>query len=75
MPEEYVESIIIRQDGVHLPEGSSPTFADDQCDKEFEFEGVLVLKQIVKSIQNIIHNRHDYVFVIKSIDKIEEQGE
>ena len=73
--EQYIESMIIRQDNIHLPEGSSPTFNDDQCDKEFKFEGILVLKQILKSVQNVSHNRHSYVFEIKSIDKLEEQGE
>lgn len=73
--EQYIESILIRQDNIELPEGTLPTFNDDQCDKEFEFKGIIVLKQIFKSVQNILHNRHDYVFVIKSIDKIDEQGE
>ena len=75
MAESYIESIIIRQDGIHLPEGSLPTFTDDQCDKFFEFEGIIELKQIVKNVQNVSHNRHDYVFRIKNITKIQEQGE
>ncbi len=75
MAENYIESVIIRQDSVALPEGSLPTFTDDQCDKVFEFEGTIELKQIVKSIQNLSYNRHDYVFKIKSITKIQEQGE
>lgn len=75
MVEQFIESMIIRQDNIHLPEGDPPTFADSQCDKVFEFEGKIVLKQIIKSVQNVSHNRHDYVFVIDSIDKIEEQGE
>lgn len=75
MDEQYIESILIRQDNIHLPEGSLPTFADNQCDKTFEFEGRIILKQIIKSVQNVLYNRHDYVFVIESIDKIEEQGD
>lgn len=73
--EKFIESIIIRQDNVHLPEGELPTFNDNQCDKVFEFEGKIILKQIIKSVQNVSHNRHDYVFVIDSIDKIHEQGD
>ncbi len=73
--EEYIESILIRQDGIHIPAGDLPTFNDDQCDRVFEFEGTIELKQIVKSVQNIVHNRHDYVFKIKSITKLQEQGE
>lgn len=72
MAENYIESIIIRQDGIHLPEGSEPTFVGDQCDKEFRFRGKLILKQIVKNIQNVSHNRHDYIFEIKEINKLEE---
>ena len=72
--EQYIESMIIRQDGVHLPEGDTPTFTDEQCDRQFELECVVELKQIIKSVQNRTHNRHDYVFVIKSITKIQEQG-
>ena len=73
MAENYIESIIIRQDNVD--NGDTPAFVDDQCDKVFEFEGRIVLKQIIKSVQNVSHNRHDYVFVIESIDKIEERGD
>ena len=72
MAENYIESTIIRQDNVRLPEGSLPTFTDDQCDKEFKFRGRLILKQIVKNVQNLSHNRHDYVFEIKTINKLEE---
>ena len=73
--EEYIETILIRRDNIHLPEGDLPTFNDNQCDKEFEFEGVLVLKQIIKSVQNVTHNKYDYVFQIKNIIKLQEQGE
>lgn len=73
MAEQYTESILIRQDNVHLPEGDLPTFSDDQCDKTFEFEGKIVLKQIIKSVQNMSRNHHNYVFQIESIDKIKEE--
>ncbi|GAG89528.1 unnamed protein product [marine sediment metagenome] len=73
MVEEYIESIIIRRDNIHLPKGNLPTFNDDQCDKEFEFEGTIVLRQIVKNVQNVMHNRHNYVFEIKEINKIQEE--
>ncbi len=75
MAENYIESVIIRQDNVHLPDGNLPTFTEDQCDKIFEFEGTIELKQIIKSIQNVSHNKHDYVFKIKNISKLQEQGE
>ena len=74
MAEQYIESILIRQDNVHLPEGELPTFNDNQCDKTFKFEGTIILKQIVKSVQNVYHNRHDYVFVIDEITEIEEEN-
>ncbi len=67
--EEYVESIIIRRDGVEVLE---PSFVDDDCDKEFKFDGILVLKQIIKSVQNATHNKHDYVFIIKEIKDMEK---
>ena len=73
--EEYIESILIHQNNIHIPEGEPPTFNDDQCDKVFEFEGTIELKQIIKNVQNVTHNRHDYVFKIKQITKLQEQGE
>jgi len=71
MPEQYIESIIIRKD--NLTETLIPSFTDTDCDKEYEFEGIVKLVQIIKSVQNSVHNRHDYVFKIISIDKIKEQ--
>lgn len=68
MAEEYNESIIIRQDGGKVEE---PSFSDDQCDAEFEFKGTIKLVQINKSVQNATHNKHDYVFKIIEIEKIE----
>lgn len=69
MAEKYIESIIIRRD--NSPETEIPSFADDDLDEEFKFDGRLILKQIVKSVQNKYHNRHDYVFQIKSIKDLE----
>lgn len=71
MPESYIESIIIRMDNVDS--GYTPMLNDDDIDELFEFEGVLELKQIVKSVQNKTHNRHDYVFKINSIAKLEKE--
>ena len=71
MPEQYIESIIIRRD--NAPEVETPTFDDTQCDALFEFEGVLQLTHIIKSVQNAVHNKHDYVFKIISIDKCKEE--
>jgi hypothetical protein len=70
--EKYVESIIIRQDNKDIGEGP-PAFTDGECDCNFEFEGVIQLKQINKSIQNATHNRHDYVFKIVSISKMQKE--
>lgn len=69
MAEEYVESILIRSDS---KEADTPSFTDEQCDAEFEFKGTVKLVQILKSVQNATHNKHDYVFKIVSIDEIKE---
>ena len=72
MAEEYVESILIRQDNdIHLP---APSFADSDIDSEFELEAIVKLVQIVKNVQNVIHNKHDYVFKIVSISKIQKEN-
>lgn len=72
MPEEqYIESIIIRDD--NRPCVSDPMFKDDDVDAEFEFEGKIKLVQILKSVQNAQHNKHDYVFKIVNIDKIQKE--
>lgn len=68
--EEYIESIIIRQD--KRPRVSQPSFCDNCIGEEYEFDGVLVLKQIFKSVQNKTHNRHDYVFEIKEIRELKQ---
>lgn len=71
MAEEYVESILIRQD--NNPHTPTPMFENNDLDDLFEFEGILQLKQIEKSIQNAVHNRHTYVFKIVSIDKLQKE--
>ncbi len=70
MAEEYIESIIMRSD--NRPEVTTPMFEDDDCDALFEFEGIVKLKQILKSVQNAVHNRHDYVLTIENIKKLEK---
>ena len=69
--EKYVESILIRQD--NRPETETPLLNDDDCDALFEFEGVVKLKQILKSVTNATHNRQDYVFELVSIDKLQKE--
>lgn len=71
MAEEYIESILIRQD--NNPYVPTPMFENNDLDNLFEFEGILQLKQIEKSIQNATHNRHTYVFEIVSIDKLKKE--
>lgn len=71
--EQYVESILIRQDNVDAGI-TEPTFTDTDVDEVFEFEGTLQLIQIVKSVQNKTHNRHDYVFKIEDITKLQKEG-
>lgn len=73
MAEEYIESILIRDD--NRPEVEMPTFIDDDCDEIFEFEGTVELTQIAKSVQNKFHNRHDYIFKIVKITRLEKQSE
>lgn len=70
--EEYIERIIIRQDT--RPEVGTPSFTDEQVDEAFEFEGMLTLKHIIKAIRNKTHNSHDYVFVIDSITKLQQES-
>lgn len=67
--EQYIESIIIRRDNVEVDE---PSFIDEQVDLEFEFKGTVKLVQILKSVQNAAHNKHDYVFKIMEIEDIKE---
>ncbi len=69
--EEYIESIIIRQD--KRPEVLEPSFDDGSVDSVYEFEGTIRLVQILKSVQNASHNKHDYVFKIEDITKIEKE--
>lgn len=69
MVEEYIESILIRSDNNEVEQ---PSFTDEQCDSEFEFKGTVKLVQILKSVQNATHNKHDYVFKIVNVDEIKE---
>ena len=71
MVEKYVESILIRQD--NRPATETPLIEDDDCDALFEFEGVIQLKQVLKSVTNATHNRNDYVFEVVSIDKLQKE--
>ena len=71
MAEQHVETIIIRQD--NRPEVETPTFADEDVDAVFEFEGTIKLTQIIKSIQNAVHNRHQYVFEIVNTNKVQKE--
>lgn len=74
MPDErYIESILIRDD--NGTEVEVPTFSDTDCDEVFEFKGMIKLVQIAKSVQNKFHNRHDYIFKIVEIEKLEKQDE
>ncbi len=70
MAEEYVENIIIRQDNKEV---DVPTFEDIDVDAIFEFEGTVQLIQILKSVQNATHNRHDYVFKIVDITRLQKE--
>ena len=72
MPSErYVESILIRK---NFPDhGVEPLFEDNDCDEVFEFEGIIKLVRIVKSVQNKYHNRYDYIFKIVELNKLEKQ--
>ncbi len=69
--EKFIESIIIRRD--NQPEIDTPTFADNDCDAVFEFEGKIKLTSIQKTVQNASHNQHGYVFEILSIDKMQKE--
>lgn len=73
MAERYVETLLIRRDSELLPEGSLPTFDDTDVDATFEFEGVIKLTQIMKNVQNVQHNKHDYTFKIISINKLQKE--
>lgn len=69
--EKYIESFIIRQE--NNSEVGTPTLDDNDCDAVYEFEGTIQLKQILKSIQNVAHNKHDYVFRILEITKLQKE--
>ena len=71
MAEQYIETIIIRHD--NRLEVDTPTFADTDVDGIFEFEGTIKLVQILKSVQNAVHNRHQYVLKIETIIKLQKE--
>jgi len=71
MSEEYIERLIIRQD--IRPEVETPSFTNEDVDANFKFDGTLKLVQIVKSVQNAAHNRHDYVFQVVNIIELEKE--
>jgi hypothetical protein len=68
--EEYIESLIIRQDD--MSEAVVPSFNDTDIDEDYEIDAVLILKQIIKSVQNKTHNKHDYVFQVKEIRELKK---
>ena len=70
--EKYIESVIIRQD--NRPEVDAPTLVDDDCDAVYDFRARVQLKQILKAVQNVAHNRHDYVFQILEITKLQKES-
>lgn len=73
MPESYIETISMRLS--QMPEVGTPSFADSDCDTVFGFKAKVKLVQIQKNVQNAVHNRHDYVFEIIGIKKIEKEIE
>ena len=73
MAEEYIETILIRQN--ERPEVTTPTFVDTDVDSVFKFEGTLKLVKINKTVQNAVHNQHDYIFMVESIVELEKQEE
>ncbi len=70
--EEYIESVIIRDD--NRPHTPITMFDDVDVDAVFEFEGTIKLMQIIKSVQNAVHNRHQYVLKIENITKLQKEG-
>lgn len=72
MAEEYKECMLIRCDDA--PPVLTPSFVDADVDVVFEFEGTIKLVQILKSIQNATHNKHDYVFKIVNVTKIQKES-
>lgn len=73
MAERYIESIIIRQDNVLLPEDDTLLFEDTDLDAEFELKAKIKLVQIVKNVQNQVHNHHQYVLKIVSVDELKKE--
>lgn len=74
MAEQYVESITMWRPPVDI--GTGPLLVDDpDVDSEYEFEAVIKLTQIKKSVRNAFHNGHEYCFTITEIRKLKKQGE
>lgn len=74
MPEQYVEQITMWRPPVDVDVG--PLLVDDlDVDSEFEFEAIIKLTQIKKSVRNALHNGHEYCFTITDIRKLEKQGD
>lgn len=71
MAEKYIETILIRQN--ERPEVETPTFADTDADGIFKFEGTIKLVKINKTVQNAVHNQHDYIFTVESIIELERE--
>ena len=71
MAEQYIESLIIRDD--NRPHVEEPMFGDTDVDAVFELEGTIKLTQILKSVQNVQHNRHQYIFKIENITKLQKE--
>lgn len=69
--EQYVESIIIRQDNNAYID--DPTFVNTDVDKTYDIKVSAKLIQVIKSVQNNFHNKHDYVFKVIEIEKIKEK--
>lgn len=71
MPEQYKETAIIRHD--NMPEVVIPTFDDADCDAVYQLTCRVKLVQILKSIQNATHNKHDYVFKMVQVTGLQKE--
>jgi len=71
MAEQYKQTAIIRYDT--MPIVDIPTFVDGDCDAIYQLTCRIQLKQIVKSVQNAVHNKHDYVFKLIDIQNLQKE--
>jgi hypothetical protein len=71
MAENYVEKAQISWTNSNTP--TSPTFADDDCDKVYDLVCKVQLNKIIKNVSNESHNVHIYSFTITDITSIEEE--